>query len=237
MGHSTQSWIVSIFAALLVHIMLFVVILYRANDDSIKKDELVEYSIDLTSFQAPPEKIENLKPVKTPPPAKKQAEPVQKKKPIQKKKIVKKKVVPKPQIALPEVDSKDVSEETSIQKPVVASKTNTLSNQGKTASKTTKLRDDEKAKYYNLILSKLKRLQKYPAMAQRRQVQGVAKLTFVLNKNGKLASYKLIQSTGSKLLDREVEALIKRATPFPPIPNSFGNGKLELTVPIVFVLK
>ena len=254
MEYSTQSWSASIAAALLFHVLIVVAITYQLNDDEINKDELLEYSIDLTSFQAPPAKIEKLKPVKTVPPVKKVTKPVpkEKKKPVIKKKLVKKKIIPKkitsqevipkevinePQIAPQEFDADSISEETQIQKPAVASKPNASSYEGNTTSQAANVRDEDKAKYYKIILSKLKRLQKYPPMARRRQEQGVAKLTFVLKKDGSMQSYRITKSSGFKLLDREVEALIKRAAPFPPIPKSFGNGKLELTVPIAFVLK
>ena len=90
--------------------------------------------------------------------------------------------------------------------------------------------------YYQLILDRLERLKKYPSRARRRGEQGTVVLSFTLNRDGSLKHYKIRQSSGSKALDIAVKKLIKRATPFPTVPENISTDKLELSVPISFAL-
>ena len=90
--------------------------------------------------------------------------------------------------------------------------------------------------YYQLILDRLERLKKYPSRARRRGDQGTVVLSFTLNRDGSLKSYKITRSSGSKALDIEVKKLIRRATPFPAIPKNISSDTLEVSVPISFAL-
>ncbi|MEM9629299.1 MAG: energy transducer TonB [Pseudomonadota bacterium] len=54
---------------------------------------------------------------------------------------------------------------------------------------------------------------------------------FALSKNW------IEQSSGHRLLDRAVTALIERAQPLPSMPNDIEEPNLTLVVPISFVLK
>ena len=39
------------------------------------------------------------------------------------------------------------------------------------------------------------------------------------------------------MLDREVEEMVARASPLPPIPAELGIGRLELTLPVEFRIR
>lgn len=62
-------------------------------------------------------------------------------------------------------------------------------------------------------------------------------LAFTIGRNGQVLSYSLQQGTGHPLLDREVEAMIRRAQPLPPIPDSISGTALSLVVPVRFALR
>jgi periplasmic protein TonB len=63
---------------------------------------------------------------------------------------------------------------------------------------------------------------------------GVAKVTFVLDRSGKLISRKLTQSSGLPALDKEALATVGRAQPFPVPPPEIDDDGLTLIVPLVF---
>lgn len=63
---------------------------------------------------------------------------------------------------------------------------------------------------------------------------GVAKVTFVIDRSGKLISRALAVSSGSRPLDVAALEIVARAQPFPAPPSEFKDDSFTLTVPIVF---
>jgi protein TonB len=63
---------------------------------------------------------------------------------------------------------------------------------------------------------------------------GTAKITFVVDRTGKLISRVLVESTGSRVLDAEALAMVERAAPFPELPSELNDDTARLTVPIDF---
>lgn len=93
------------------------------------------------------------------------------------------------------------------------------------------------AEYFSVILAWLEKHKEYPRHAQARRQQGTAVLYFELDRHGKVLSYRIKTSSGVPELDREVEAMIKRAEPLPPMPADMTQAKLELQVPVQFRLR
>jgi protein TonB len=83
----------------------------------------------------------------------------------------------------------------------------------------------------------LERHKEYPRRAQLRRQQGTALLYFVMDRDGDVLEYRVEESSGHTLLDREVAAMIERAQPLPEIPEDFGRSRLELLVPVQFHLR
>jgi len=50
-------------------------------------------------------------------------------------------------------------------------------------------------------------------------------------------AHRIVKGSGHRLLDRKVEALLRRASPMPPIPADFQKSRLSITVTIVFALR
>jgi protein TonB len=57
-----------------------------------------------------------------------------------------------------------------------------------------------------------------------------------LDKVGQVTSLRLVESSGSRALDNEVMALLKRLSPVPPIPQELNRQSMSLTIPVVFSL-
>lgn len=91
--------------------------------------------------------------------------------------------------------------------------------------------------YLTLISATLERNKIYPRAARERRQQGRARLRFVIDRKGNVLRHELLHSSGYRLLDGEVEALIRRVSPLPPLPADIRDDNLELTVAIDFNLR
>ena len=60
---------------------------------------------------------------------------------------------------------------------------------------------------------------------------------FIIISNGKVNNRVLVKTSGDERLDKEALAMLKRASPFPPIPSDVKKEMLDLTIPIEFTLK
>lgn len=94
----------------------------------------------------------------------------------------------------------------------------------------------EKA-YLAKIRNKINRLKKYPPAAKSQKLEGVVTVNFTINRSGAVTSARIVSGSGHSLLDQEVTALMKRVSPFPPMPDEMAKNSLNLTVPIQFSLK
>jgi len=91
--------------------------------------------------------------------------------------------------------------------------------------------------YYTELGSWLAKHKKYPRRARQRKQEGSALLYFIVDRNGQILEHSVAESSGYKLLDKEVSAMLKRAEPLPKMPNLMHQAKLEITVPIEFSLR
>ena len=88
------------------------------------------------------------------------------------------------------------------------------------------------------ISAALERKKRYPPAAHARREQGVAQVSFTIDRQGQLIESHIARSSGVAELDQEALALLLRAQPFPPLPAEPLNGeRISLTVPIRFMLK
>ncbi|MGG5811157.1 energy transducer TonB, partial [Falsiroseomonas sp. CW058] len=90
--------------------------------------------------------------------------------------------------------------------------------------------------YLQAVAAALDRQKQYPAGARMRRATGIATLRFTLLRDGRVAGWQLLRGTGDAELDEAVEAMIRRAT-LPPMPADMPGDRLELTVPVRFVLR
>jgi periplasmic protein TonB len=82
------------------------------------------------------------------------------------------------------------------------------------------------------LVARLDRFKRYPAQAH--GAEGVASLTFTIDRKGNVLNSQIATTSGSAVLDAEVLALVKRAAPFPPPPAVVVDADLSFVVPIRF---
>jgi len=81
------------------------------------------------------------------------------------------------------------------------------------------------------LLAQLQRNTRYPPQAG--HARGVATVTFKIDRSGHVLSSRVVQSSGSAVLDEEALATIKRAEPLPLPPADIPDAQLAtINVPI-----
>ncbi|MGB3864418.1 MAG: energy transducer TonB, partial [Xanthobacteraceae bacterium] len=83
----------------------------------------------------------------------------------------------------------------------------------------------------------LQRNKRYPHEAQVRRESGVAKVAFVVDRQGHVISSKIVKGSGSASLDSETLELLQRAQPLPTPPADVAGAQFAFSVPILFELK
>jgi len=103
-----------------------------------------------------------------------------------------------------------------------------------TASGIGRGRSDSDANYRGQVAAHLTRHKQYPAAARRNRDEGTATVSFTIDGSGRVTAAKLVRGSGHASLDHEVEAMVRRASPFPSPP---GRRTMSFTVPITFKLQ
>jgi protein TonB len=62
-------------------------------------------------------------------------------------------------------------------------------------------------------------------------------LSFTFDREGRVLAHRIARSSGHSSLDREVAAMLERAQPLPPMPDTMTQARLEVTVPVLFALR
>lgn len=90
----------------------------------------------------------------------------------------------------------------------------------------------EVSKYPGLVQKKLRRALRFPKGAG--SARGEVQVQFVVARSGAASSISVVKSSGSPVLDKEAIATVKRAAPFPPIPDSADRSSWTFTMPLMF---
>jgi protein TonB len=91
--------------------------------------------------------------------------------------------------------------------------------------------------YYRELAAWLERHKRYPAQARKQRQEGVVRVRFVIDRNGRLISQNIAQSSGHRALDDAATDLLRRASPLPAIPLHIGRTRLEIVIPIAYRLQ
>lgn len=94
-------------------------------------------------------------------------------------------------------------------------------------------RSNNDTNYPGLVSAHLRRYQQYPADARQRGETGTASVTFGIGGSGGVTSVQLARSSGVGSIDQEVQAMVRRASPFPAPP---GGRAQSFTIPVNFRL-
>lgn len=76
----------------------------------------------------------------------------------------------------------------------------------------------------------------YPRLARRMGEEGRVVLAFTLEADGRLASVRVVESSGSELLDEAALEAVREAAPFPSFPAGITRTRWEFTLPLTFSL-
>ena len=93
------------------------------------------------------------------------------------------------------------------------------------------------ASWRDLVLARLQQNKRYPASAEARHEQGVATLSFSVDRNGRVLARSITRSSGVAALDEEVMTMVMRAQPLPAFPPAMTQHSINLVVPIRFSLR
>jgi protein TonB len=88
--------------------------------------------------------------------------------------------------------------------------------------------------YQARLAAHLRRFRAYPAAAADQGIRGTATVTFTVNGSGAVVSARLAGGSGHAILDEAAVAMVKRASPFPPIPAALAQSTMTVTVPVRF---
>jgi protein TonB len=95
-------------------------------------------------------------------------------------------------------------------------------------------RSDADSNYRGLVAAHLGRHKQFPAEARARGDQGSTSVAFSIDGGGRVTSVRLTRASGIASFDRETEAMVRRASPFPAPP---GGRAMSFTVPVSFHLR
>jgi len=91
--------------------------------------------------------------------------------------------------------------------------------------------------YSTTITKAISKQKRYPRIAQMRGWQGEIIAILEIDGQGNLITSKIDKTSGFKILDKEVIAMIKRASPLPAPPLELQSKVLTINVPISFKLQ
>jgi protein TonB len=103
-----------------------------------------------------------------------------------------------------------------------------------TASGIGRGRSDADTNYRGQVAAHLTRHKQYPAAARRNRDEGTATVSFTIDGSGRVTAANLVRGSGHASLDQEVQAMVRRASPFPRPP---GGRAMSFTVPITYKLQ
>jgi len=93
------------------------------------------------------------------------------------------------------------------------------------------------ASWQKALIDQLNRHKRYPDAARSSRAQGVVVVAFRLDRSGQLMASRVTKTSGSRALDEEALAVLKRASPLPAPPAQIPGPMLDLVLPIQFRIK
>ncbi len=98
------------------------------------------------------------------------------------------------------------------------------------AGRATRLPSAAALHWQRSLVAQLERSKRYPRDAAGQS--GIARLAFRIDRLGHLIESRILQGSGSTILDAETLATVRRAEPFPPPPQDVADDQLWFVVPI-----
>jgi len=90
--------------------------------------------------------------------------------------------------------------------------------------------------YTKDLIEAIKQYQQYPRKAAAKGEQGNVTAKVIISANGEIKDIELIERSGSRILDRAVIKMVKKASPFNAIPSELNLQEFEFEFPVSFQL-
>ena len=87
------------------------------------------------------------------------------------------------------------------------------------------------------LVARIERHKHYPEAALTRGEHGVAQVAFSIDRSGRLHDARIVRSSGSKLLDRDALAWLRRSQPLPPPPPELRGARIPVVVPLRYDIR
>lgn len=94
-----------------------------------------------------------------------------------------------------------------------------------------------KANFTSEVRERIALVKMYPRRARSRGFEGQPVVAFTLSRNGGLTKYSIVESSGHQILDKSALESVKKAVPYPPIPDKLDIEFINLKLPISYILK
>ncbi|HLL28322.1 MAG TPA: energy transducer TonB [Xanthobacteraceae bacterium] len=96
--------------------------------------------------------------------------------------------------------------------------------------------DLAESSWQGLLVAHLQKFKRYPKTAAANREEGVASVSFTINRSGRVLARSILKSSGFADLDQEALDMIQRAEPFPVFPPSMQAETRDFVLPIRFHL-
>ena len=103
-----------------------------------------------------------------------------------------------------------------------------------TAAAAAGVRDAFLDAYQSAVFARLRAKHRYPRALRRRGIGGAGRVEIRIAEDGRLLSWRLIESAGHPDLDAEIARLIERTAPFPPFPPELERSSIRFGFPVRF---
>ncbi len=93
-----------------------------------------------------------------------------------------------------------------------------------------------KGEFTSQVRSRIAQNKEYPQIARKRLYEGQPVVAFTLAKNGAIIDLALHESSSYNQLDSAALSAVRKAMPYPPIPDPLGLESITFLLPIIFSL-
>jgi len=90
--------------------------------------------------------------------------------------------------------------------------------------------------YFEMVRLKIESCKRYPDSARVKQMEGQAKVRFVITPDGQVSSVEIVKASRHGILNMAALNAVKAAAPFPRPPKGLFNGPLFIEITIMFEL-
>ncbi len=91
--------------------------------------------------------------------------------------------------------------------------------------------------YFSDLHARVVAVLDYPPRAKNERVEGTVVVRVRIDRDGRIQSSQVAESSGSRVLDRHALRITKRAAPFGPVPAHFEADDLAFELPVEFALR